>query len=467
MMFTATIEKLKKIIGGRLLYGEPGSEVKGVSTDSRTLQPGMLFIALKGERYDGHNFITAAIQRGAAAVAGEYFSAELLAGRQQGPALLEVPDSLRALQDLAAYHRSEILQGPVIAVTGSSGKTTTKNLLAAVLAPAYRVLKNRGNYNNEIGLPLTLLDLEAGHQALVVEMAMRGRGQIRELCEIARPEIGVITNIGTAHQELLGSVANIAAAKGEMLQSLPADGLAVLNGDDEWCRRLALGCPCQVLFYGLHSKVDIGASDVVNLGLEGTAFTAVLAGQRYPARIPVPGLHNVYNTLAALAVGHYLGLEPAVMLKSIADWPFEDLRQELRPGPGGCLVFNDAYNANPESMQAALKTLAGLPGRKVAVLGDMYELGPETAELHRQIGRLAAELDLYRLITVGKLAREIAAGALAAAMPAERVFSCTDHYQATQYLEELGRGDVVLFKGSRLAAMEKVLAIWEGGAAND
>lgn len=460
-MLITTAAEITAVTGGRLVAGEANTRVKGLSTDSREIQPGMAFVALKGERFDGHDFIGAALAGGAVAVLGSRFPAEQVAGCRPTQALIQVDDPLLALQRLASFHRSRVLKGPLIGVTGSSGKTTTKNLIANVLQPAMRVLKTPGNFNNEIGLPLTLLRLTPEDQAAVVEMAMRGPGEIAALAAIARPTMGVITNIGTTHLELLGSVANIAAAKGELLAALPQDGVAVLNGDNEWCRRLAATCPCRVLFFSAGGRGDIVARDIRDGGLAGTTFTAVFPGNEVQVRIPVPGRHNVEDTLAALGVGYALGLEPEAMVQSLANWPAEHLRQELRPGPGGCLVFNDAYNANPESMRAALQTLASLPGRRVAVLGAMLELGPAATTLHRQVGQLAATLGLYRLVTVGELAGEIAAGARAAGLPPEQIFTCTNHQEAARCLQDLGSGDVVLFKGSRLAGMEKVLVAWE------
>ncbi|QGP92920.1 UDP-N-acetylmuramoyl-tripeptide--D-alanyl-D-alanine ligase [Neomoorella glycerini] len=460
-MLVAMAGEICAAVQGRLVGGEGTTPVMGVSTDSRSIKPGMLFIALKGERFDGHDFIGAALAGGAAAVIGEHFPTEVVAGRQPVQALIQVDDTLQALQRLAAYHRQKNFTGPLIAVTGSSGKTTTKNLVAAVLSTGMKVLKTPGNFNNEIGLPLTLLSLAPEHEAAVVEMAMRGPGEIAALCAIARPTMGIITNIGTAHLERLGSVANIAAAKGELLAALPPGGVAILNGDDAWCRRLAATCPCRVIFYGIRSRVDVMARDITVLGAQGTAFTAVFPGAEMRLQIPVPGLHNVYDALAALAAGYILNLDPGTMTAGLKNWPAENLRQELRPGPGGCLVLNDAYNANPESMQAALQVLASLPGRKVAVLGDMRELGPAAPALHREVGRFAAATGLFRLVTVGELAREIAVGAIAAGMPAGQVFSCASHREAAGHLGDLGAGDVVLFKGSRLAGMEQVLAAWE------
>lgn len=465
VMLKVTAGEICNIVQGELAAGKGTAEINGVGTDSRLIMPGMVFIALKGERHDGHDYISAAFDKGAAAAIGEYFPAGIFRGSLNGRVLIKVENTLSALQKLAAYHRNKEFDGPLIAVTGSSGKTTTKNLVAMVLSPVYQVLKTPGNFNNEIGLPLTLLDLEMKHEAVVVEMGMRGRGEIKALCTIARPNIGVITNVGTAHLELLESRSNIAAAKGELLDCLQPGDLAVLNGDDPWCRELSKTCNCRVVFYGVE-RGDIVATNIVGLGVEGMRFTTVFPGEKMEMTIPVPGLHNVYNALAALAVGYSLGVKPEVMINSFKTWPGESLRQELRPGPNNSLIYNDTYNANPESMEAALEAMAGLPGKKVAVLGDMLELGTDTGSLHRKVGKKVADLGFYRLITVGTLAEEIGAGAVEAGMSPARVLTCSSHTQAVECLRELGPGLVVLFKGSRMAGMEKVLAAWEGGSSN-
>ncbi|MDK2820675.1 MAG: UDP-N-acetylmuramoyl-tripeptide--D-alanyl-D-alanine ligase [Clostridia bacterium] len=461
-MFIATVGEICNAVKGCLVEGIESTKVTGVSTDSRNIKPGMLFIALKGERFDGHDFIADALKSGVVAVIAEYFPDNVKKTIEGNQSLIKVKDTLFALQNLATYHRKKILQGPLVAVTGSSGKTSTKNLVASVLSTNFKVLKTTGNHNNEIGLPLTLLNLTPEHQVAVVEMAMRGPGQIAALAEIAEPNVGVITNIGTSHLELLGSINNIASAKGELLTSLPPEGVAILNGDDQWCRRLANKCGCRVLYYGVKNPADVSAKDIKYLDWEGTEFKVVFPDEEeVKIKIPVLGLHNVYNSLAALTVGYHLGLKPKNMIKGFTEWPVEGMRQELKVGPKGSMVFNDAYNANPESMKAALKVLETLPGRKIAVLGDMRELGHEAVNLHKELGRVVAKAGIYRLITVGKLAKKIATGAMEAGMSPKQIFICFAHREAAKYLKDLGKGDIVLFKGSRLIGMEKVLKAWE------
>ncbi|MBE3581058.1 MAG: UDP-N-acetylmuramoyl-tripeptide--D-alanyl-D-alanine ligase [Thermoanaerobacteraceae bacterium] len=455
-MIALTLGELCRILEAELIQGDPGREIKGVSTDSRRVCGGEVFFALKGERFDGHDYVEEALARGAvAAVVARLPSAV------KGP-LLKVPDTLEALQALAAYHRQRIFRGELIGVTGSSGKTTTKNLVAQVLEAKFRVCKTPGNLNNEIGLPLTLLQLTPQHQMAVVEMAMRGLGEIAALCRLSRPTVGIITNIGTAHLGRLGSIANIARAKGELVEALPPEGLAVLNGDDPWCRRLAQNTRARVVFYGIGETAAVQARDIKALGREGTEFRAVFPRGEVMVRLPVPGLHNVLNSLAAMATGYCLGVDPEDMALRLASWPRESMRQEFLPGPRSSYIYNDAYNANPESTAAALEVVAQLPGRKVAVLGDMLELGDRAPEFHRRIGRAAAEAGVSLLLTVGELAREIARGAREAGMAPDRVFSFSGPREAGAFLaRHLAPGDVVLLKGSRAVGMEQVLEVLE------
>ncbi|MDN5346810.1 MAG: UDP-N-acetylmuramoyl-tripeptide--D-alanyl-D-alanine ligase [Clostridia bacterium] len=461
-MLPLTVEDVCCGTRGRLLSGDGSLKIQGISTDTRTLKPGEVFFALKGPRFDGHDFLEIAAARGAAAA--------VISRRPEGaapPALVLVPDTLQALQSLAAWYRGRF-NLPVIGVTGSSGKTTTKDLIAAVLGRFGPVLKTPGNFNNEIGLPLTLLQLDKGYRVAVLEMAMRAPGEIAALCRLARPDIGVITNIGAAHLGRLGSKEAIARAKGELLAALPRTGLAVLNADDAWCRRLALSSPARVIFYGFSPEAEVRVRDVAASAGRDSKFGLEVGGRLWEVALPMPGRHNVLNAAAALAVAWGLGLDLDEAIPGLKEWPAEDLRQNFIAGPNGSLIFNDAYNANPDSMLAALRVLSELQGeRRLAVLGDMLELGPEAARLHFEVGEAAAGLGLAYLITVGSLARELASGARAGGMPAERIACFDDHREAAARLRELLRpGDVVLVKGSRGMAMEKVLTALGLGEGN-
>lgn len=452
------LEEVARAVGGTILAGDPSLAVTGVTVDSRSASPGDLFFALPGRRTDGHLFVEDAFSRGArAAVVGRPVAVSGACG------LVLVSDTLRALQDLASYYRG-LFSLPVVAVTGSTGKTTTKDLTAAVLGVRFRVHKSAGNQNNEIGLPLTLLGLEE-HEVLVVEMAMRGRGEIAALCAIARPKIGVITNIGLTHLELLGSQEEIARAKGELLEALPSDGWAILNEEDPWQRRLAGSCRAQVLFYG-GAASPVRALSVEPLGLSGTRFVLCTPRGEASCFLPLPGRHNVKNALAAAAVGHVLGLSPEEIARGLAAPEVTGGRVEVKRSPRGFLVIDDSYNASPSSVAAALELLAAAPreGRAVAVLGEMRELGWYTIPGHREVGTLAASLGLDLLCTVGELAEEIALGALSAGMKKEQVRSFATKEEVAMFLNSfLAPGDVVLVKASRAAGLEELVEGLVGG----
>lgn len=458
-----------RVTGGRLVRAGRGP-VRGASVDSRRVRPGDLFVAVRGERVDGHDFVAEAFRRGAVAalVSREVEAAgEAGAAGEQG-ALIRVDDTVAALGRLAAYHRQR-LDVTVVAVTGSVGKTTTKDMIAAVLATAMPVLKSPGNYNTEIGLPLTLLELTPEHKAAVLEMGMRGAGQIRYLARIARPRIGCLTVVGETHLELLGSVENIARAKGELLEELPAGGAAVLNADDPWQRRLAPLTAARVVWYGFDPSAQVTAADVVTGGSSTTFTLRADVGRPVAVQVtlPLPGRHHVLDALAAAAVGLLLGVPPEGIAGGLAATTLSAMRCQVTAG--AFTVIDDTYNASPASAKAALSALAEAGGaRRVAVLADMLELGPRAVAGHREVGETAACCaDL--VVAVGDLARHIAAGALAAGLPPERVIHCGSRAEALGVLERLVRpGDVVLVKGSRGMRMEEVaeaLVRWAGAPA--
>lgn len=440
------VKTVCQAIGGTLLQGSGELRVDGCSIDTRSLQPGNLFFALTGEKRDGLQFVPEAFHKGAvAAVIPQQENLNV------DGTLIAVEDPLAALQQLACYVR-ETVNFPVVAVTGSNGKTTTKDMIASVLSTAGRTLKSTGNYNNEIGLPLTLLGLEPTHKAAVLEMGMRGLGQISFLCRIARPTIGVITNIGTAHFELLGSRENIARAKGELLEYLPRDGFAVLNGDDPWCRELQSLYSGRVVFYGLDSPAEVRGEQVTYLqGRRGMEFTVRLGSQSRRVFLPVLGKQNARNALAAIAVGHTLGLGPDKIIAGLSNLDLSSMRLEITLCPGGVTLINDAYNANPSSMKMALEVLGEIQAkRKIAVLGDMLELGELELEAHREIGKEAVAAGLDILITVGERARQIAAEAVRNGLNKQFVQSFEKQEEARPLLVSLLKdGDALLVKGSR------------------
>lgn len=441
-----TWQELLEATGGSSTYAGD-LVVNHVSTDTRTITQGSLFVALKGDTFDGHDFIDKAYQAGAVAAVVEK-------GRSLSTLpCLEVDNTLQAYQSLARFHRQRF-DIPVVAITGSSGKTTTKEMVASVLGQAYTVLKTEKNFNNEIGLPKTLLELRADHEACVVEMGMRGLGQIEELALIAEPTVGVITNIGTSHIELLGSQDNIAEAKGELLACLPEKGVAVLNSDDAYATSMAAKVVGQVVTYGIDNSAFVTASHL-SYRKDGIEFLCQIQDVSFPVFLPMIGIHNVYDALAAIAVGYRLGMKVECIQKGLATFAGIPMRQEI-VSLDDMVILNDTYNANPSSMAESVKALGQLQGnRKIAMLGDMLELGDFTEEGHRQIGRLLAEEGYALVYTFGQAAEYIAKEALANGLMAK---PCQSHLDmANTYMEDHQPGDVILLKGSRGLKMERVL----------
>ena len=448
--------------------------ITDASVDSRQVIPGSLFIALPGERVDGHDFVDQAFSRGACFALVEHeipgdnpildlrgASLAELKLDCKFPVLLRVENSLEALQKISRFWRSR-LNLRVVGITGSVGKSTSKELIATVLEQRYSTLKNPGNLNNEIGLPLTLLRLSKGHQRAVLEMGFYVPGEIDFLCKIAQPHVGVITNIGTVHAERAGSQEAIAQGKAELVQTLPSspEGTAILNYDDPWVREMAEKTEARVLFYGLDPKADLWADQVEGLGLEGIRFRLHYKREVLHLRVPLIGRHSVHTVLRATAVG------------LVEDLNWQEIIQGLRAGhtqlrlvavrsKKGALLLDDTYNASPQSMLAALNLLDEMDGRKVAVLGDMLELGRYEWQGHEMVGRRAAEI-ANELITVGERGRMMAAAACRAGFPPNRVIEVEDSDQAIDYLQErLQENDVVLVKGSRGMEMDRIVAALE------
>jgi len=451
-----SLTEIINITGAAPLQREAEGEITGVSTDTRTISPGGLFIALRGERFDGHDFVGEAFRKGAAAALVSRPSRTPVEGR-----LLLVQDTLQALGALAANWRRRFAL-PVVAVTGSVGKTTTKEMIASSLSQSGEVLKTPENYNNEIGVPLTALTLAPNHKAAVFELAMRGRGQIRYLAEIISPSIGVITNIGLSHLELLSTPQAIAETKAELLEAMGSEGIAVLPRESEFFPFLAKKAR-RIVAFGL-KEGDVRAEKIVAEG-ESLSFRIWLPseigaqeGEWHQARLPVPGKHNVVNALAAAAAAKCAGASPAQILNGLEAFMSVPGRMRILQAPAGFTIMDDTYNASPDSMRAALETLAGMKGGgKIAVLGEMRELGPESAALHRALGREAAALPLALIVTVGELGKEIAVGA-ADALSAAAIQPVTDAQAALKLVSGLVRkGDVVLVKASRALGLEAVV----------
>jgi UDP-N-acetylmuramoyl-tripeptide--D-alanyl-D-alanine ligase len=463
-----SVEEVARVVGGRLILGGPSPRIRGVSTDTRQLRPGELFFALPGENVDGHRFLGRAFESGAAAAVID--SRRLNGQPPVSGALVDVPDVLHALGDLAAYHRQQH-RVRVVGITGSVGKTSTKDLTASVLAQKYRVLRNPGNWNNEIGVPLTLFRLGPETEVAVLELAMRGPGQIRRLAQIARPEVGMVTNVGIAHVELLGSREAIAAAKGELLELLPADGVAVLNREDDFFNTLARKSPL-VLSFGIGPEADVSGrfwrqieSDRAgsSAGPDPSATELEIWSRQFEqepflARIGSPGAHHLPNALAATAVGLALGLTADEITRGLETAELSGMRMERVETADGIIILNDAYNASPDSMMAALATLEQFVGRRIAVLGDMFELGHLSEEAHAQVGERAARSRPDLLVTVGDRAVGIAEAAVEAGMPATRVIRCADTCEAVERLRgTLRPGDTLLVKASRGMQLERIV----------
>lgn len=451
--------RIVSAVRGRVVRGQTDAQPAGVSIDTRTLPAGSLFFAVVGERFNGHDFVAQALEKGAwGAVVSE---AEASRFADAPGVVIAVPDTLAALQDLASAHRARF-DIPVVAVTGTNGKTTTKEMLAAILGRTRPVLKNPGNLNNHIGVPLTLLGLRSAHRAAVIEMGMSGAGEIRRLCEIARPTVGMITNVGPAHMKKLATVEEVARAKGELLEMLPPDGIAVLNGDDPAIMGMRSWVRGRSLIYSMR-----GVGDVVTRGVRvnggGHRFQIVRSDGSEEIALRMPGRHNVQNALAAAAAATVLGVRLADIRAALEGFQPVAMRGEV-VRLSGRQVINDSYNANPRSMTAALEMLAemGGGGRKVAVLGDMLELGEYAREAHLEVGAAAARLKIDFLVTVGDLARHIAEGAVVTGMPEERVRAVLGVEDVVAILKTVsGPGDTILVKGSRGMQMERVLAFVE------
>ncbi|MCR5825593.1 MAG: UDP-N-acetylmuramoyl-tripeptide--D-alanyl-D-alanine ligase [Oscillospiraceae bacterium] len=396
-----TAGEIAAAVGGTLLAGAAETAVTSVSTDSRTVTAGALFIPIVGETFDGHRFIDKALADGAlgclCARVPERFAGDRF--------YIAVPDTLLAYKALAAWYRG-LFSLPVVQVTGSVGKTTTKEMIASVLSGRFRTLWTEGNYNNEIGTPMTLLRLDASHEAAVIETGMDGAGQIRYLGEMVKPDVAVITNIGDMHIEHLGSREGIFRAKCEIFENLAADGVAVLNGDDPWLNKVVL--PQRILRVGRAAACDFRVSDVVDHGINGLSCTVTSARARYELQIPAPGAHMIYPAATAVAVGETLGLRVDEIVRGVAAYEPSGARMRVVPLAEGRRLLDDCYNAGPQSMRAALEVLGASAGRTVAVLGDMAELGALSEQAHREMGALADALGIAQVIAVGTRAKDLA-----------------------------------------------------------
>lgn len=450
------------------------------AVDSRQVIPGGLFVALPGERVDGHDFAADAFQRGASfaliqhEISAPHKTLKLAQGKlaslpegsepsfspdKDAPICLLVENSLSALQQIARFWRSK-LDLQVVGITGSVGKSTTKEVVFEVLSQRYRTLKSPGNMNNEIGLPLTILRLGTGYECAVLEMGFYVPGEIALLCEIARPRIGVVTNIGTVHASRAGSQEAIFRGKSELVQSLPGDGVAILNLDDPWVTKMAELTQARVFYYGLDPEADLWADQVEGLGLEGIRFSLHYRHETLHVHIPMIGRHSVHTALRATAVGLAENLTWQEIIEGLSQGHTQ-LRLTAVRTKSGALLLDDTYNASPESMLAALNLLSELDGHKVAVLGDMLELGQYEKQGHEIVGVRASEV-ADALVTIGTLGHLIAASARMAGMQPETIIEFENTNTAISHLRKsLSEKDVVLVKGSHGIHMERIVTALE------
>lgn len=454
-----TVYEICQWTSGKLVTDVWQTLVSGVSTDTRTITPGDLFVPIKGENFDGHNFISEAITKGAFGV--------LVAEGNAIPQIpdkkyfvIQVPDTKRALGDLAKTYRARF-SIPVIAITGSNGKTTVKEMIASILSQRYCVLKNKGNLNNEIGLPLTLFQLGKRHQVAIIELAMSALGEIHRLAEISQPSIGVVTNVAEAHLEFFSSLDEIAIAKAELVESLKKENTIVLNADDARVARFAKLTKAKVTSFGIQKKADFQATNIsFNQEKLRVEFQLITPQKSTNVFIPIIGLHHVYNALAAAATVWCLLPDLDLIAQGLENVKLPQMRMELIK-IGGITLINDAYNANPKSMNAALQTLAQMKssGRKIAVLGTMRELGEISVPAHQQIGTTVASLNLDYLITVGELGHHVAFGAKQAGMKPEQVYEYESNQDAAKFLSSLVQPeDLILIKASRKIKFEEIVS---------
>lgn len=453
-------QEAAEAVGGQLLYGDGKTRFSGVSIDSRTTAEGDLFIAIVGASHDGHRHAENGLsigQKGVMVNAQSPIGLPHDLWRQKGFFCIAVADTTRALGDLAAYNRKRA-GVPVVAITGSNGKTSTRLMTTAVMQQKFNVLSPKGNFNNEIGLPLTLLECGREHTMAVLELGMNHFGEIRRLAEICRPDLGIITNVGPAHLEGVGSIEGVAQAKGELLEHIKPQGAAILNGDDPLLRKLADQRGQKVLYFGFSKGADVRAESV-DYGIDKTTFTLKLPERRtIGITLNVPGRFMVSNALAAAACGFLMGLSPKQIHDGLLSFRAYKGRLNIETTAAGIHLIDDTYNANPASMAAALELLSNLKNgqRAIFVCGDMFELGEQAEALHQNIGAAAAETGVNRLYAVGRFSSMVAKGALEKGMPEDKIKTDTKTEITTALMHQLQPGDWVLVKGSRAMAMETI-----------
>ncbi|MFC1524049.1 UDP-N-acetylmuramoyl-tripeptide--D-alanyl-D-alanine ligase [Thermodesulfobacteriota bacterium] len=452
--------------GGSLLGNHGDTEFRGVSTDTRNLAPGDLFVALDGEIYDGHDYVGKALEKKAAGlVVSKKVTAPL------GLPVVMVEDTLQALGDLARHRRTQIPGLQVLAITGSSGKTTVKEMTAAIASQHHQVVKTQGNFNNLIGLPLSLLPVDCGHELAILEMGMNSPGEISRLTEIADPDIGCIVNIQESHLAGLGSIEDVARAKGELFSGIRQQGKLAVNLDDSRVKALADQSSRHHITFGRHRNAEIRATQITCIGESGMKFTLQIGNATERVNISTPGVHNVLNSLAAAALAHGVGIDIGDICSGLGSFRAPAKRFQIQQHISGVKLINDTYNANPSSVIAALETLRDLGGnsRRVVVLGDMLELGEQSRAIHEGIGERICRLGNEYFLTYGDMAARAAEAAVAAGMNTAGVRSFDDKQKVQEWIEgllvtgKLSRGDWILFKGSRGMQMETIIEALLGG----
>jgi len=459
-----TAKEIHNAVGGIRIFGEHQTRLAGISTDSRNIRPGDVFFALTGERYDGHDFISECVKKGAAGVVVEtgFWDKKIVRERKefQDVVVIMVADTLQALGDFAGWWRKHH-DAQVIAVTGSAGKTTTKEMTATILGLAHNTLKNEGNLNNLIGLPLTLLQLEKSHGKAVLEMGMNRSGEVARLTEIAAPDVGAITNVGRAHLEGVGNLEGVAKAKVELVEKMPSSGKVVLNGDDELLLKTASVFGRQATTFGLGLMNDVRADNIRNLGRKGVEFDLVYSGKASPARLRTPGLQNVSNALAAASVCMCTGEPVNNILDGLERFEGVKGRFMVSSLPGNTVLIDDTYNSNPSSLEAALESVSALAHKDMHIivgLGEMMELGGSAERFHREAGRKVAELAPECFSAMGEHARDMIKGAVDAGMQKSKTRVAENHDEMIRIIRsEMREGCLIFLKGSRKMNLEKVV----------
>lgn len=455
-----TVKEIVSAIGGRQVSGSPDAHINGISTDSRKMIPGYMFLALKGERYDGHDFLAKAVSAGAAGLIVEAGTTIKNKFSYNNLAIITVLSTLKALGDLALWWRKE-WGGRVIAITGSNGKSTTKEMAASILSLKAKTMKSPGNFNNLIGLPLSILSLEEDHMLAVLEMGMNRAGEIARLTQIAKPEIGVITNVARAHLEGLGDLKGVTAAKGELLREMSPQATAILNGDNELTKGLASTFQGPIITFGLGPMNQVRAGNIQNVGNSTQSFFINIDDERIPVNINLPGVHNVFNALAVAAIAFSLSLPKDLIAQGLEDFRPLKGRFQIIDLKGGIRIIDDTYNSNPSSLGAALQTIKNFRDKGqglVAGLGEMLELGQESWKYHFDAGQLMAGMGTRYLAVLGEHGHQVIEGACKGGMDKTQTYLATSHAEMIEAIKaNVREDDIVFLKGSRRVALDKVV----------